>query len=84
MILHGIIRITTPFSPPPLNATTAYIIPGTTTSSIIIAVDTNTTSYEAGHYTEFPSDSGTVLAQFAFADKKIPEHTVLHDGPCGT
>lgn len=84
MILHGMIRITTPFSPPPLNATTAYIIPGTMTSSVLIAADTNKTSYKAGHYTEFPSDSGTVLAQLPFANDEVPEHTVLHDGPCGT
>lgn len=82
MILNGLIRITTPYAPAPLNDTVAYVMPGTTSSSVIIAADLNETSDVAGHFTEFPSYEETVLVQLPFLNDEVPEHTVLYDGPC--
>ncbi|KAK3937963.1 hypothetical protein QBC46DRAFT_391325 [Diplogelasinospora grovesii] len=62
--------------------TVAYIMPGTTKSSLLIAADLRSTSHITGHYTEFPSDEPTVLIQVPFMDNLAPEHIVLHDGPC--
>lgn len=84
MVLDGLIRITTPNAPAPLNGSAAYMMPGTRSASVLIAADLNTTSYRAGHYTEFPSESETVLFQLPFVDNAVPEHSVLHDGPCET
>lgn len=66
-----------------MNGTIAYIMPGTLSSSMLIAADLNQTSNVAGHYTEFPSGEETMLVQLPFADNQIPEHIVLYDGPCG-
>jgi hypothetical protein len=41
---------------PPPNERTAYMMPGTMTSSALIAADQNITSYARGHYTDFPTD----------------------------
>ncbi|KAK3693082.1 hypothetical protein B0T22DRAFT_358209, partial [Podospora appendiculata] len=60
----------------------AYIMPGTTKSSVLIAADLKSVSTVAGHYTEFPSDEPTILVQIPFVDDKAPEHTVLHEGAC--
>lgn len=85
MILNGLIRITTPYAPSPLNETEAYIMPGTLSSSLIIAADTEATSYLSGHYTEFPSNENTILVQLPlqnFSVNGAQQHVVLHDGPC--
>lgn len=82
MILNGLIRITTPYAPAPLNNTVAYISPGTLTSSILVAADLKATSYLSGHYTEFPGNEQTVLVQLPFANDLAPEYVVLYDGPC--
>ncbi|KAK3332954.1 hypothetical protein B0T19DRAFT_439755 [Cercophora scortea] len=60
----------------------AYIMPGTTKSSVLIAADLKSISTVAGHYTEFPSDEPTILVQIPFVDDKAPEHTVLYEGAC--
>lgn len=60
----------------------AYIMPGTTKSSVLIAADPKSVSTIAGHLTEFPSDEPTILVQIPFVGDKAPEHIVLHDGPC--
>ena len=49
---------------------------------LIVAVDTADVS-RYGHITTYPSDSNTVSLQIPFAEGIAPEHTVIHDGPCG-
>ncbi|KUI53744.1 hypothetical protein VP1G_01227 [Cytospora mali] len=87
VILNGLIRISAPYMAPGANSTvatsTAYILPGTLSSSMLIAADLASTSTISGHYTEFPSDEHTVLVQLPFLDNEIPAHTVLHHGSCG-
>ncbi len=60
----------------------AYIMPGTLSSSVLIAADLKAASTIAGHFTEFPSDEATVLVQVPFVGDKAPEHVVLHEGGC--
>ncbi|KAK0744552.1 hypothetical protein B0T21DRAFT_280093 [Apiosordaria backusii] len=61
---------------------TAYIMPGTLKSSVLIAADLKSVSSLAGHFTEFPSDEPTVLVQIPFEGDVVLEHTVLHEGGC--
>ncbi|KAK1724399.1 uncharacterized protein BDZ83DRAFT_752644 [Colletotrichum acutatum] len=61
---------------------TAYIQPGTVSSSLVIAADLKNASVHAGHFTEFPGDEPTVLVQVPFAGNAAPEHVVLGEGPC--
>ncbi|KAJ9136570.1 hypothetical protein NKR23_g9717 [Pleurostoma richardsiae] len=99
MILNGLIRITAPSPPPSVNSSgytaipgssspppqsVAYIMPGTATSSLLIAADMSSTSYLMGHYTEFPSDEETILVQVPFAGNEAPEHSVIYEGPCSS
>ncbi|KAK1624762.1 hypothetical protein BDP81DRAFT_107453 [Colletotrichum phormii] len=63
--------------------TTAYIQPGTVSSSLVIAADLKNVSVHAGHFTEFPDDEPTVLVQVPFAGDAAPEHVVVGEGPCG-
>jgi hypothetical protein len=89
VILNGLIRITTPYMAPGTNSSTfttsvAYLVPGTLSSSVLIAADLAATSTIAGHYTEFPGDEQTVLVQVPFLNNDIPAHTVLHHGSCGS
>lgn len=58
------------------------MMPGTISSSLLLAADVKETSYLAGHYTEFPSDEKTVLLQLPYARNEIQDHVVLHDGQC--
>ncbi|KAK6215901.1 hypothetical protein LQW54_004081 [Pestalotiopsis sp. IQ-011] len=59
-----------------------YFLPGTLSSSLLIAADLKSTSYVAGHWTEFPSNVPTVLVQAPFANNEVPRHTVLYEGQC--
>ncbi|VBB80488.1 Putative protein of unknown function [Podospora comata] len=61
---------------------TAYILPGTPRSSMLIAADLKSISTLAGHYTEFPSDEPTLLVQIPFDGDVVPEHIVLYEGGC--
>jgi hypothetical protein len=82
--VNGLIRASVPSQEEPNTWVHAgYFMPGTLSSSVLIAADTKELSLIAGHYTEFPSDEPTVLVQAPFTDGKLPEHTVLHDGHCG-
>lgn len=85
-VLNGLIRITAPYTPPGTNSTiatnVAYAMPGSVTSSFLIAADLNSMSTVAGHYTEFPSSDQTVLVQVPFLNNEVPAHSVLHDGAC--
>ena len=47
---------------------------------LIFADDVGTSN---GHLTTFPSNDETVLLTFATAGGAVPEHDVLHEGPCG-
>ncbi|KAK4460626.1 hypothetical protein QBC42DRAFT_331999 [Cladorrhinum samala] len=60
----------------------AYVMPGTLTSSVVIAADLKSVSTIAGHFTEFPSDEPTILVQVPFVGDKVPEHQVLYEGAC--
>jgi hypothetical protein len=48
---------------------------------LIIAVD-NAVVSEYGHITTYPSDADTAALQVPFSSGVIPNHTVLHQGPC--
>lgn len=74
--------ILVPLDSNPPQSHIAYIMPGTATSSLLIAADTKSRSYHKGHYTEFPSDEPTILVQTPFLDNQVPEHMILHEGPC--
>ena len=50
-------------------------------NGLIIAADTADLSKE-GHITTYPGDTPTVALQIPFKDGKLPEHRVLHSGPC--
>ncbi|TLS30058.1 hypothetical protein PpBr36_02806 [Pyricularia pennisetigena] len=61
---------------------TAYLMPGSVVSSMVIAADIKAVSTIRGHFTEFPSDEATVLVQIPFRGGKAPEHKILYDGQC--
>lgn len=87
VILNGLIRVTAPYIAPGTDNSTAttsvaYLMPGTLSSSVLIAADLASTSTIAGHFTEFPSDEQTVLVQVPFLDNDIPAYSVLHHGSC--
>lgn len=82
MVLNGLVRVSTPYAPTPLNNTVGYFAPGALSSSILLAADLKATSHISGHYTEFPSSEKTVLVQLPFANDIAPEYSVLYDGPC--
>jgi hypothetical protein len=50
--------------------------------SLIIAADIPSRS-QYGHFAEFPGDTITVLVQVPTANGEIPDHDLLHMGPCG-
>lgn len=85
-VLNGLVRITAPFIPPGGNSSietsVAYAMPGTMSSSFLIAADLPSISTVAGHYTEFPSNEPTVLVQVPFFNNEVPAYSVLHDGAC--
>lgn len=49
---------------------------------MMIAADTRELSAK-GHITDFPGRDTTVIAQWPCAGGVVPEHVVLHEGPCG-
>ena len=48
---------------------------------LILAADTAAVSRH-GHITDYPSDRETVGLQIPTADGKVPNHRILHAGPC--
>jgi hypothetical protein len=87
MVLNGLIHVYGPAVAASGNSSgpgkvDGYFQPGTLSSSVLIAADLKATSYVAGHWTEFPGDEPTILVQTPFVDNKIPDHKVLHSGPC--
>ncbi|KAI3402090.1 hypothetical protein diail_19 [Diaporthe ilicicola] len=85
-VLNGLIRVTAPYTSAGFNSTiethVAHFMPGTVSSSFLIAADLPSISTVAGHYTEFPSNEQTVLVQVPFLNDELPAHSVLHDGAC--
>jgi hypothetical protein len=80
IVLSGLVHIRAPDSTLGPSASETWIQGGR--NGLIIATDTSSRSLH-GHFTEFPSDTATVLVQIPMADGVIPEHDILHVGPCG-
>ena len=74
LVLSGLVHIRLP------NSTSEAWVQGGK-YGILIAADTKAVSKD-GHITDFPGGDDTVIAQFAFADGKLPEHKPLYTGPC--
>src|SRR5271155_252609 len=80
IVLSGLVHIRAPASTLAPSASEVWIQGGR--NGLIIATDTSSRSRH-GHFTEFPSDTATVLVQIPMANGVIPDHDVLHVGPCG-
>ncbi|KAF7502496.1 hypothetical protein GJ744_005653 [Endocarpon pusillum] len=50
-------------------------------NGLILAADIASVS-TYGHITMYPSNRSTVVIQIPLANNKVPEHTVLYEGPC--
>ncbi|KAI0795302.1 hypothetical protein BC629DRAFT_1506764 [Irpex lacteus] len=72
--LSGVIHITLPNDP----TASAYLVGGI--DGNILALDTD----GSGHNTSYPSNAETRALQIPFNRGRIPEHTVVHTGPCTT
>jgi hypothetical protein len=48
---------------------------------MLIAADLKEVAAQ-GHVTVFPGRERTLIAEFPVVDNKVPEHSVLHVGPC--
>ena len=77
--MAGLAHISTPHSGLPAHLNEVYISGGRL--GMLIAADTKEVA-EQGHVTRFPGTERTVIAEFPVADNKVPEHSVLHVGPC--
>ncbi|THW30491.1 hypothetical protein D6D25_05896 [Aureobasidium pullulans] len=75
MILQGLVHISLPSGKDEI-----YIQPGPL--SLLLVIDERNVSI-SGHITDFPGSETTLIAQFPVEGNKVPEHTVLHAGPCG-
>ncbi|KAF2661038.1 hypothetical protein K491DRAFT_587915 [Lophiostoma macrostomum CBS 122681] len=79
--LSGLIHIRTPTSGLPETYNEAWVHGGK--YGFLIAADTVESGSVQGHETEFPSDQPTWLAEFPTVGGLVPEHILLHVGPCG-
>ncbi|CAI6044706.1 unnamed protein product [Clonostachys chloroleuca] len=70
---HGV--VTVPSDP----SQVAYI--GDPESSFLFAMDTAEISDE-GHRSVYPGNTQTIVMQIPTVDNLVPDHTVLHSGPC--
>ncbi|RYP93545.1 hypothetical protein DL770_000287 [Monosporascus sp. CRB-9-2] len=61
------------------NATSAFVSGGP--FGLIFAADTADVS-EQGHRTQYPGITETIALQIPTSDGRVPEHSVLHMGPC--
>ncbi|KAL8715670.1 MAG: hypothetical protein Q9225_006329 [Loekoesia sp. 1 TL-2023] len=62
------------------NSTAGATIYGGRNGLILAADIASVSTY--GHITKYPSNQVTVLLQIPLANNKVPDHTVLHEGPC--
>ena len=77
--MAGLAHISTPYSGLPAYLNEAYITGGR--HGMLIAADLKEIAAK-GHVTVFPGTDRTIIAQFPVADNRVPEHCVLHVGPC--
>jgi hypothetical protein len=80
IVLSGLVHFKIPNSTLEPSASEAWIAGGR--NGLIIAADLASHS-QYGHFAEFPSDAATVLVQVPTANGGIPDHDILHAGPCG-
>ncbi|TFY77615.1 hypothetical protein EWM64_g6398 [Hericium alpestre] len=76
VFLSGLAHVTLP------NATDEAWIPGGR-NGVLFAADVPSVS-KYGHQTEYPSGDETLALQIPTADGKVPDHVVVHAGPCET
>ena len=79
-MLSGLVHFKIPNSTLAPAASEAWIEGGR--NGLIIAADIRSHS-RYGHFAEFPSNAATVVVQIPTANEEIPDHDVLHSGPCG-
>jgi hypothetical protein len=79
LIMAGFAHITTPYSGLPAHLNEVWITGGR--HGMLIAADLKEIAAK-GHITEFPGQERTLIAQFPVANNTVPEHRVLHLGPC--
>jgi hypothetical protein len=72
--LSGLVHVTLP------NATGEAWVQGGKYGLIIAADNAAVSKY--GHITTYPGDADTVVLQVPFKGGVLPNHTVLHPGPC--
>jgi hypothetical protein len=75
VFLSGLAYVTVPAD----NTTGAYLVGGE--FAVTFAADTAAVSAQ-GHRTQFPGTTETVILTIPAKDGLVPEHIVLHDGPC--
>lgn len=79
LFLSGLAHIRTPDSGLPDHLNEVYITGGR--YGMLIAADLKEVAAR-GHSTAFPGLDRTVIAEFPTVGNKVPEHSVLHVGPC--
>ncbi|ORX94674.1 hypothetical protein BCR34DRAFT_579817 [Clohesyomyces aquaticus] len=79
LIMAGLAHISTPYSGLPAHLNDVWIKGGR--YGMLIAADLKEVAAK-GHITTFPGQERTIIAQFPYAGNKVPEHCVLHAGPC--
>jgi hypothetical protein len=79
-VLSGLVHIRIPTSTLEPSASEVWVEGGR--HGLIIAADIPSRS-RYGHFAEFPGDAATVLVQVPTANGEIPDHDLLHMGPCG-
>jgi hypothetical protein len=80
IVLSGLVHFKIPNSTLEPSLSEAWIQGGR--NGLIIAADIPPLS-QYGHFAEFPSDAATVLMQVPTVNGGIPDHDILHAGPCG-
>jgi hypothetical protein len=82
MFISGLVRISLPDDNSTITGESSVYITGGE-FGLIFASDVRGTS-ERGHRTQYPGLTETVALGIPTADGQIPEHEVLHMGPCTT
>ncbi|EDU41466.1 small secreted protein [Pyrenophora tritici-repentis] len=79
IFLSGLAYVRTPDSGLPNHLNEVYITGGR--YGMLLAADVKQVAHK-GHVTTFPGLQRTLIAQFPVAGNKVPEHTLVHEGPC--